>query len=66
MIHVTQAFPYDARLNEILVQSGKELGYKIHGSATLVLIESPRFSTLEESKIYQMNGRTFDQHDRLP
>lgn len=56
VIHVPQGFPYDERVNQILVESAEELGYEIHPKGTMVVIEGPRYSSLAESLMYRQFG----------
>jgi len=54
--HIPQARPYDPKLQAILEESCKELGYTVHPGLTAVCIEGPRFSTLAESRLHQSWG----------
>lgn len=54
--HIAQPRPFEPALQEILVKSATEAGYKVHPSVTAVAIEGPRFSTLAESRLYQSWG----------
>ncbi len=54
--HVGQADPYCGYLNELIFNSGKELGINIQKGGTYVCIEGPRFSTRSESKMFRQWG----------
>ena len=51
--HVSQAHPFDLKMQELLEESLKELNFPYCSKATTVTIEGPRFSTVAESKLYQ-------------
>jgi 5'-methylthioadenosine phosphorylase len=54
--HVPMPDPFDKKLSSILVQSAKDLGYKVHPKGTVITIEGPRFSTRAESKMFRIWG----------
>ncbi|KAI1286068.1 S-methyl-5'-thioadenosine phosphorylase [Halotydeus destructor] len=54
--HIGQAQPFNRRVQSIVEQSCKKLGYVCHTNETAVTIEGPRFSTLAESRLYQSWG----------
>lgn len=54
--HISSADPFCPELREILVESASKQGARVHGSATYVCIEGPRFSTRAESKLFRQWG----------
>ncbi len=54
--HTPMAEPFDKFLREKLIETCKELNYKLHEKGTVVTIEGPRFSTKAESKLFRMWG----------
>ena len=54
--HTPMAEPFDKKLREFLIKTGKELGFKIHEKGTVITIEGPRFSTKAESKMFRIWG----------
>ncbi len=54
--HTPMSEPFDKNLREVLVKTGKDLGYKIHEKGTVITIEGPRFSTKAESKMFRLWG----------
>ena len=54
--HTPMAEPFNKKLCEILIKTGKELGFKIHDKGTVITIEGPRFSTKAESKMFRLLG----------
>jgi len=54
--HTAMAEPFDKNLREILVKTGKNLGFKMHDKGTVITIEGPRFSTKAESKMFRAWG----------
>jgi len=54
--HTPMAEPFDKNLREKLIETCKELKYKLHEKGTVVTIEGPRFSTKAESKLFRMWG----------
>lgn len=54
--HISLADPYCPILSEILYETGKDLGYRIHKGGTYLCIEGPQFSTRAESRIYRSWG----------
>ncbi|MBW3022605.1 S-methyl-5'-thioadenosine phosphorylase [Candidatus Woesearchaeota archaeon] len=54
--HTAMAEPFDKKLRKVLVDTAKELKYKVHGKGTLVTIEGPRFSTKAESHMFRAWG----------
>ena len=64
--HVAFADPFCPDMREILYQTGKELGYKIHNGGTLVCMEGPQFSTRAESNLYRSWGADLIGMTALP
>lgn len=56
LAHVGQADPYCSYLNDLLFETGSEMGLKIQKGGIYVCIEGPRFSTRSESKIFRSWG----------
>ncbi len=54
--HTPMAEPFDKTLRQKLIETCKELNYKIHEKGTVVTIEGPRFSTKAESKMFRSWG----------
>lgn len=54
--HTPMAEPFDNFLRKKLIETCKELGYKLHEKGTVVTIEGPRFSTKAESKLFRLWG----------
>ncbi len=54
--HLPMAHPFCDYLRGILIEKGKELGFRIHENGTVVTIEGPRFSTSAESKVWRKLG----------
>ncbi len=54
--HTPMADPFSQKLRAKLIESGAELGLKIHRKGTVVTIEGPRFSTRAESKMFRAWG----------
>lgn len=54
--HTAMAEPFDKHLRDILIETGKSLGFKIHEKGTVITIEGPRFSTKAESKMFRSFG----------
>lgn len=54
--HTPMAEPFDKKLREILIKTGRELNYNIHNKGTVITIEGPRFSTKAESKMFRLWG----------
>lgn len=55
-IHPQLAKPFSSSIRQNLIQSCKLLNYKHHTTGTVVTIEGPRFSTIAESKMFQLLG----------
>jgi len=55
-VHTSMAWPFDKKLREELVKNCKELNFNFHKRGTVVTIEGPRFSTIAESRMFQMWG----------
>ena len=54
--HTPMADPFSEELRTKLIQSGTELGLRVHPKGTVVTIEGPRFSTRAESKMFRAWG----------
>ena len=54
--HIQMAEPFSKKLREILIQTSKEMGCRIHEKGTIITIEGPRFSTIAESKMFRILG----------
>lgn len=54
--HTPMAEPFDKFLREKLIETCKELRYRLHEKGTVVTIEGPRFSTKAESKLFRLWG----------
>ncbi|MDO8741344.1 MAG: S-methyl-5'-thioadenosine phosphorylase [Candidatus Woesearchaeota archaeon] len=54
--HTSMADPFSEELREKLIETGRELGLKIHEKGTVVTIEGPRFSTRAESNMFRIWG----------
>lgn len=54
--HVPMAMPFNSMLRNILIESTKELGFRVHEKGTVVTIEGPRFSTKAESRMFNLLG----------
>lgn len=52
----SSADPYDARLRQVALEAGKELGLTMHDGGTIAVINGPRFSTRAESKMFAALG----------
>ncbi len=54
--HISTAFPYCPELHKASIRAGDYDDIKYHENATMVVINGPRFSTLAESKFFNMIG----------
>jgi 5'-methylthioadenosine phosphorylase len=54
--HTQMAEPFSKYLRELLIKTGKELGFKMHETGTVITIEGPRFSTKAESHMFRSWG----------
>jgi 5'-methylthioadenosine phosphorylase len=54
--HVSPADPYCPEMREVGIEAASKLGMKAHDSATVVVIQGPRFSTRAESKFFRAQG----------
>ncbi|MCE4604847.1 MAG: S-methyl-5'-thioadenosine phosphorylase [Aeropyrum sp.] len=52
-VHVSMADPFCSALRDIILETGRSLGYRIHDRGTYVCIEGPRFSTRAESRVWK-------------
>lgn len=55
-VHVSTAYPYCPKINEIAYEIGLKQGLRIHQAGTLVIVEGPRFSTRAESEWFTKMG----------
>ncbi len=51
--HISMADPFCEHLRKYLIETAKELGYRVHRKGTYICIEGPRFSTRAESRIWR-------------
>ncbi len=56
MKHTTMADPFNSIMRNNLIAAGKELGFHLHETGTIITIEGPRFSTRAESKMFRIWG----------
>jgi 5'-methylthioadenosine phosphorylase len=54
--HAAMADPYDDALRAALAAGARQLGYRVHASGTVVVIQGPRFSTRAESRWFAAQG----------
>ena len=54
--HVSSADPYCPTMRAVAVDKARELGITVHDSGTVVVIQSPRFSTRAESRWFASQG----------
>lgn len=54
--HISFADPVCPSLSEVLYETGKELGLRVHKGGTYICIEGPAFSARAESNIYRSWG----------
>ena len=54
--HPSPADPYCPELRKLAIETGKNLGIKIHETGTVVVINGPRFSTKAESAFFTRQG----------
>lgn len=54
--HVSTADPFCPRLSDLLYESVRKTGAKVHFGSSLVTIEGPRFSTKAESNLFRSWG----------
>lgn len=54
--HISSAHPYSDELRELVISTGKKLGYTIHEKGTVVVVQGPRFSTVAESRWFSKMG----------
>ena len=64
--HVAFADPYCNDLRAILLNTVKELGYKVHFGGTYICMEGPLFSTRAESNLYRSWGGSVIGMTALP
>ena len=56
VMHVSSADPYCPELRKLAIDTGKDMGIKIHNKGTVVVVEGPRFSTRAESDFFRKQG----------
>jgi 5'-methylthioadenosine phosphorylase len=54
--HLSGAEPYCPEMRKAAINACKRLGYPVHESGTVVVIQGPRFSTTAESEWFQKMG----------
>jgi 5'-methylthioadenosine phosphorylase len=54
--HISFADPVCPSLSEVLYETGKELGLRVHKGGTYICIEGPAFSARAESNVYRSWG----------
>jgi len=54
--HTPMGEPFSNKLRNILINTAKKLGLKVHERGTVVTIEGPRFSTRAESRMFRILG----------
>jgi 5'-methylthioadenosine phosphorylase len=54
--HAAMADPYDGALGAALVAGAERLGFRVHATGTVVVIQGPRFSTRAESRWFAAQG----------
>jgi 5'-methylthioadenosine phosphorylase len=56
VVHISSAYPYCNNLREIAIKSCQDLKIPCHLKGTVVVIQGPRFSTVAESKFFNLIG----------
>ena len=56
VVHISTAEPYCPELRHLAVETGRELGIRMHERGTVVVIQGPRFSTQAESRWFASQG----------
>lgn len=56
VIHISAADPFCPQLREVVLESARRRGIKVHTGATYVCVEGPRFSTRAESLFFRSTG----------
>ena len=64
--HIGFAEPFCPHLSQILYQTAKKLGTKVHRGGTCVVMEGPAFSTKAESRLYRSWGASIVGMTALP
>lgn len=54
--HTAMAHPFDENLRRKLYDEAMQLQFQVHSTGCVVTIEGPRFSTVAESKMFQLWG----------
>lgn len=54
--HVSSADPYCPEMRDVGIRVAKNLGLKVHGTGTVVVIQGPRFSSRAESRFFRSQG----------
>lgn len=55
-VHPSLADPYCSELRSLASRAGREQGFRVHDSGTVVVIQGPRFSTRAESRWFASLG----------
>ncbi len=55
-VHTSMAEPFDKNLRNKLIETSRELDFRVHEKGTVITIEGPRFSTKAESKMFRLWG----------
>lgn len=66
VVHTAMATPFDKNLRQKLTDTAKGLKLKHHKTGTIVTIEGPRFSTIAESKMFQLLGADLINMSTVP
>ncbi|MBM3234326.1 S-methyl-5'-thioadenosine phosphorylase [Candidatus Pacearchaeota archaeon] len=56
VFHLPFSEPFSEKLRKLLINTAQELGFRHHPTATLIVIEGPRFSTRAESLYFKQLG----------
>ncbi|NLM25227.1 MAG: S-methyl-5'-thioadenosine phosphorylase [Firmicutes bacterium] len=56
VVHIDVTNPYCPNLRQVLIQTGQDLGLKIHPTGCYVCFEGPRYETAAEIKMVSMLG----------
>lgn len=56
VVHQGFAEPFCPKQSELVADTAKELGYRVHPKGTYLCMEGPQFSTKAESRIYRQWG----------
>jgi len=56
VVHVDVTEPYCPAVREVLIETGRELGLRLHDRGTYVCVEGPRFETAAEIRAFRILG----------